>query len=128
METVGVESLEGTGDAGATGTFETTGANRTRRHDSDFVLELHDDDVQVLDEETEGTGETGDETGTSESVLLHMSTRREENLLYEGLRGFNAAALARTLLKNPAAASDRASRRAGLPGRRGYLWRRCRRK
>lgn len=67
---MGVDSLEGTGDAGATGTFETTGANRTRRHDSDFVLELRDDD----DEETEGTGETGDETGTSESVLIHMST------------------------------------------------------
>lgn len=123
---MGVESLWGTGDTGATGTSGITGANRTRRHDPDFVLELPDDDVQVLNDGTEETEETGDETGTSESVLLHMSTRREENLLYEGLRGFNAAALARTLLKNPAVASVRASRRAGSPGRRGYSWRRCR--
>ena len=76
-----------------------------RRPEPDIVLELHDDDVQVLDEETEGTGEIGDETGTSESVLLHESTERKENLLYEGFRGSNAAALARTLLKNPTAAS-----------------------
>ena len=84
--------------------FSSTGANRTRRPEPDIVLELHDD-VQVLDEETEGTGEVGDETGTSESVLLHESTERKENLLYEGFRGSNAAALARTLLKNPIAAS-----------------------